>query len=247
VTGERENSFRIEILVFEGCPHAGAAISLVKRVVENLAPEASVEVIDVDSPEKAAKLGFLGSPSVRVNDQDIEQRSSNRGNLCCRRYAGKGVPPEWMVEAAILRALQPAGILFLCVGNSARSQMAEGIARSIAPAGVRIASAGSKPTRVRPEAIAVLREIDIDISGYRSKAICEIPAAEVDTVITLCGEEECPIFSGRVRRLHWGFADPAAYHGKEEDRLEEFRHTRDELLRRIQALFIGGKPAKQPG
>ena len=239
---QRENPIRVEILVFEGCPHAGEAISLVKSVVKNLAQETSVDVIDVDSPEKAAELGFLGSPSIRVNGQDIEQRGSSHGALCCRTYAGEGVPPEWMVEAAIIRALQPAGILFLCVGNSARSQMAEGIARSLAPAGVRIASAGSKPTHVRPEAIAVLREIGIDISGHRSKAVSEISLAGIDTVITLCGEEECPIFSGRVRRLHWGFADPAAYHGKEGDRLEEFRHTRDELLRRIQALFIMGKP-----
>jgi arsenate reductase (thioredoxin) len=244
VACERENPMRVEVLAFEGCPHAGAAISLVKRVVENLAPEASVEVIDVDSPEKAAELGFLGSPSIRVNGQDIEQRGSSRGDLCCRTYAGEGVPPEWMVEAAILRALEPVGILFLCVGNSARSQMAEGIARSIAPAQVRIASAGSRPTFVRPEAIAVLQEIGVDISGYRSKAVSEISPAGIDTVITLCGEEECPIFSGHVRRLHWGLADPAAYHGKEGDRLEEFRHTRDELRRRIQALFIGGKPAK---
>ena len=92
------------------------------------------------------------------------------------------------------------GVLFLCVANSARSQMAEGIARLLAPAGTKIWSAGSRPTSVQPEAIAVLKEIGIDISGHRAKAVAEIPAAEVDAVITLCGEEECPVFLGGGER-----------------------------------------------
>ena len=93
----------------------------------------------------------------------------------------------------------PKGILFLCVANSARSQMAEGIARSLAPPGVKIWSAGSRPTKVRPEAIEVLKEIGIDISEHRSKAVAEIPADDVDTVITLCAEEECPVFLGKAK------------------------------------------------
>ena len=102
-----------------------------------------------------------------------------------------------MLEAAILRVLKPEGILFLCVANSARSQMAEGIARSLAPAYVGIESAGSRPTNVRPEAIAVLGEIGIDISGHRAKAVSEILSDGIDTVITLCAEEECPIYAKR--------------------------------------------------
>ena len=128
------------------------------------------------------------------------------------------------------------GILFLCVANSARSQMAEGIARSLVPPGIRVWSAGSNPTRVRSEAIAVMREIGIDISGYRSKAVTEVPAAEIDTVITLCGEEECPVFFGKAARLHWGLPDPAAFSGSEEDKLAAFRNMRDDLRRRIEAL-----------
>ena len=131
------------------------------------------------------------------------------------------------------------GILFLCVANSARSQLAEGIARSVAPAGTKVWSAGSRPTSVRPEAIAVLEEIGIDISRHRSKAVAEIPAAEVDTVITLCGEEECPLFLGQATRLHWGLPDPAAVAGSEQDRLNAFRRTRDELRRRLEAFFAG--------
>jgi arsenate reductase len=237
---------RVEVLVFEGCPHAGAAMALVREVAARIAPDASVDRIDIDTAEKVAALRFLGSPSVRVNGEDLERRSTNRGTLCCRTYAGEGVPPEWMVEAAILRALKPEGILFLCVANSARSQMAEGIARSLAPAQVRIWSAGSRPTSVRPEAVAVLREIGIDISGHRSKAVSEIPADGIDTVITLCDEEECPIFAGKARRLHWGLPDPGAIQRSEEDRLDAFRRTRYELLRRIAALFAGGEHAGGP-
>ncbi len=131
------------------------------------------------------------------------------------------------------------GILFLCVANSARSQIAEGVARSMAPAGTTVWSAGSRPTSVRPEAIAVLREIGLDISSHRSKAVAEIPASEVDTVITLCGEEECPLFFGQATRLHWGLPDPAAVTGSLEERLDAFRHTRDELRRRLAAFFAG--------
>jgi protein-tyrosine-phosphatase len=129
------------------------------------------------------------------------------------------------------------GVLFLCVANSARSQMAEGIARSLAPVGTKLWSAGSRPTSVRPEAITALKEIGIDISRHRAKAVAEIPAAEVDTVITLCGEEECPLFLGKATRLHWGLPDPAAVDGSETERLDAFRKVRDELRRRISEFF----------
>ena len=115
--------------------------------------------------------------------------------------------------------------------------MAEGIAKSLAPSGVKIWSAGSRPTSVRPEAIAVMREIGIDISSSRSKSVSEIPPDEADTVITLCAEEECPLFLGKAHRLHWGMPDPAAAGGSEKDRLDAFRSTRDELQRRITDLF----------
>lgn len=145
-----------------------------------------------------------------------------------------------MIEAAILRALRPRHILFLCVANSARSQMAEGIARSLAPPGVIVSSAGSSPASVRPEAIQVLREIGIDISGHRSKGLDSIDAGSVDAVITLCAEEICPTCLGKARRLHWGLPDPAAETGTEEARLRTFRSVRDELLRRLKVLFNHG-------
>lgn len=148
-------------------------------------------------------------------------------------------PEKWMAEAAALRASRPRHILFLCVANSARSQMAEGIARSLAPEGVQVSSAGSAPLSVRPEAVRVLGEIGIDISKHHSKGLDAIDASSVDAVITLCAEEVCPAFLGKARRIHWGLPDPAAVAGAEETRLAVFRKVRDGLLRRITALLVG--------
>jgi len=145
-------------------------------------------------------------------------------------------PPEWHVEAAALRALAPRHILFMCVANSARSQLAEGIARSLAPAGVTISSAGSVPTSVRPQAIAVLDEIGIDISGHTSSGVDDVQRP-VDAVITLCAEEVCPVWLGDAWRLHWGLPDPAGLEGTEEEKLEAFRSVRDELRGRLSVLL----------
>ncbi len=234
---------RIEVLAFDGCPHAEAATQLAHKVAGRLGPGITVDRVEVDSPERAAELGFLGSPSIRVNGKDVEGKTTSSGRLCCRTYEGGfGIPPEWLVEAAVLRALAPRGVLFLCVANSARSQLAEGIARFLAPPGITVWSAGSKPTRVRPEAIAALAEIGIDISHHRSKDVSEIPPPEVDTVITLCGEEECPVFLGKARRLHWGLPDPAGVDGSEADRADAFRRTRDELRRRLGVVLARSRP-----
>ncbi|MDD5763015.1 MAG: arsenate reductase ArsC [bacterium] len=146
-------------------------------------------------------------------------------------------PADWRTEAAELRAERPKHILFLCVANSARSQMAEGIARSLAPQGVTVSSAGSSPASVRPQAIQALEEIGIDISGHHSKGLDSIDAESVDAVITLCAEEVCPVFLGKAVRIHWGLPDPAAVTGTEENRLNAFRSVRDELRRRLKVLF----------
>ncbi len=135
----------------------------------------------------------------------------------------------------MLRALAPRGLLFLCVANSARSQLAEGLARSLAPAGVWIGSGGSEPSAVRPEAIEVLAELGLDISGHHGKSVDDAPRDRVEAVITLCAEEVCPVYLGRAHRVHWGLPDPAAVEG--EARLDAFRATRDELHRRLSVLF----------
>ena len=150
-----------------------------------------------------------------------------------------------MLEAAILRALAPRHLLFLCVQNSARSQLAEGVARFLAPPGVTVSSAGSSPAFVRPQAIQVLKEVGIDISGQRSKSVDEIDAASVAAVVTLCAEEVCPVFLGKALRLHWGLPDPAKATGDDEARLGAFRAVRDELFRRMKLMFEGwGQPTK---
>lgn len=145
--------------------------------------------------------------------------------------------PDWMADVEKLRALRPRHILFLCVQNSARSQLAEGIARFLAPPEVTISSAGSSPAFVRPQAIQVLKEIGIDITAHRSKAIEEIDAASVDAVVTLCAEEVCPVFLGAAVRLHWSLPDPAKSPGDDAARLDAFRATRDELFRRLKLVL----------
>jgi arsenate reductase len=129
-------------------------------------------------------------------------------------------------------------VLFLCVANSARSQMAEGLARALLGPEVEVLSAGSKPSRVNPYAIEVMSEIGIDISGHRSKSVDEMAAESIDAVITLCAEEVCPILPGRVRRLHWPIADPASDdpHLTRADLLGRFRVARDEIKGRIVTL-----------
>jgi arsenite/tail-anchored protein-transporting ATPase len=150
------------------------------------------------------------------------------------------VSDSWKTDAASLRAAKPKHILFLCVANSARSQMAEGIARALAPAGVKVSSAGSAPSKVNPLAIKVLAEIGIDISKHHSKSVADIPPADVDLVVTLCSEEECPLFLGKATRLHWGLPDPGAAQGDEAAKLKSFRDVRDEISLRLARVFSPG-------
>ena len=144
--------------------------------------------------------------------------------------------PDWHVEALVLRGLAPRHVLFLCVANSARSQLAEGIGGSVAPLGVRVSSAGSEPTSVRPQAVEVLREIGIDVGDHRSKGMDEVERP-VDAVITLCAEEVCPVWLEGAWRLHWGLPDPAGVEGTAEEKLDAFRGAREELRHRLGVLF----------
>ncbi|MGA3076252.1 MAG: arsenate reductase ArsC [Bryobacteraceae bacterium] len=136
-----------------------------------------------------------------------------------------------------------ARVLILCTGNSARSQMAEGLLRHDAGDGFDVESAGTRPSRVRPEAIAVMRELGIDISGHRSKSVDEFAGQQFDYVLTVCDKarESCPIYPGHSNRLHHRFDDPAAVDGDEEARLAAFRRVRDE----IRDYLRGFPPASQ--
>jgi arsenate reductase len=128
-------------------------------------------------------------------------------------------------------------ILFLCVANSARSQLGEGLARRMFP-GFRIQSAGSRPSRVNPHAIEALAERGIDASTHTSKPVSDIDPADLDLVITLCAEEVCPAFLGRAERLHWPIPDPASDDPSltADDLKARFRGARDEIARRLEAL-----------
>ncbi len=129
-------------------------------------------------------------------------------------------------------------ILFLCVANSARSQLAEGLARRLLGDRVRVQSAGSKPSRVNPYAVDVAREVGVDLTAHTSKSVDTIDLASVDTVITLCAEEVCPVFLGKARRIHWPISDPASDDPSlsRDEMLARFRTARDEIAGRLRVF-----------
>ena len=131
-------------------------------------------------------------------------------------------------------------VLFLCVHNSARSQMAEGLLRARGADQYEAFSAGSEATEVRPLAIRAMGDVGIDITGQRSKTSAEFTGQEFDYVITVCDDakEACPYFPGARRRLNWSFEDPAAATGSEDERLEVFRRVRDQIAVRIDGELL---------
>ena len=133
-------------------------------------------------------------------------------------------------------------VLILCTGNSARSQMAEGLLRHDAGRRFSVESAGTRPGIVRPEAIAVMRELGIDIAGHRSKSVAEFEGQQFDVVITVCdnARESCPVFFGASERRHHDFEDPAAAEGSDEVRLAAFRRVRDQLRAYLRDFAPGG-------
>jgi arsenate reductase len=134
-------------------------------------------------------------------------------------------------------------ILILCTGNSARSQMGEGLLRSLSHGAAEVYSAGTHPSRVNPLAIEAMKEAGIDISGHRSKSVEEFAGQRFDVVITVCdnARENCPIFPGAPERLHWSYPDPAAAEGSLEERLRAFREVRDDLRQKLQS-FLDSHP-----
>jgi arsenate reductase (thioredoxin) len=134
--------------------------------------------------------------------------------------------------------MTPRSILFLCVANSARSQLAEALGRMIFGDRVLVQSAGSEPSTVNPYAVEVMRELGVDLAAHRSKSVQTIDPATVDTVITLCAEEVCPVFLGNARRLHWPIPDPASKDPSipREEMLTRFRTARDWIRGRLEVL-----------
>jgi arsenate reductase len=134
-------------------------------------------------------------------------------------------------------------VLILCTGNSARSQMAEGLLRHDGGERFEVESAGVISSFVRPQAIEAMREIDIDISGQRSKSVEEFNGQNFDYVITVCdnAKESCPVFPGDVQRVHWSFDDPAEASGDEAEKLALFRRVRNEISNRLREFILRDK------
>jgi arsenate reductase len=130
-------------------------------------------------------------------------------------------------------------ILVLCTGNSARSQMAEGLFRAAGGRAWEVESAGIRPSQVRPEAVAVMSEIGVDLSGHRSKSVDEFAGRSFDYIVTVCDQarDQCPVFPAGTERIHWSFKDPAAVQGSEEERLDAFRRIRDQIRRKVDEFF----------
>ena len=150
-----------------------------------------------------------------------------------------------MNAPAVVEGGAPIRVLFICTGNSARSQMAEALLRRAGGDRFAVASAGTEPKGVNPLAIRALAEVGIDISGARSKSLLEFLDQPFDVVVTVCdrARESCPVFPGAERTLHWSLDDPAEATGSEEERLEVFRATRSEIQRRIRRFVREESPA----
>jgi arsenate reductase len=137
-------------------------------------------------------------------------------------------------------------VLVLCTGNSARSQMGEGLFRAEGGGEFEVFSGGTKPSFVRPKAIAVMNEIGIDISGHQSKSVDEFVGQPFDYVVTVCdnARDTCPVFPAGTERIHWSFEDPAAVEGTEPKRLEAFRRTRELIHERVKTFYRDHVPAR---
>jgi arsenate reductase len=144
-------------------------------------------------------------------------------------------------------SVEPIRVLFVCTGNSARSQIAEALLRDFGGADFEVFSAGTEPKSVNPYAVRVLAEIEIDWSGARSKSVTEFLGRPFDYVITVCdrARQTCPVFPGNHNTLHWGLDDPAEVEGTDERKLEAFRRTRTEVATRLRPFIELARRARR--
>ena len=247
----------IKFLRFSDCPTAPEALEKLRAVLDRASVQAEVTVIDITSEEDVQRHRFLGSPTIQINGHDIEM--TRRGDLPvhgCRIYetpdGPNGVPDETLIRDAIARAIGPrVKILFLCTGNSCRSQMAEGWTRRLKGDVIDAVSAGTIPAGVNPRAVAVMGEAGVDITAQQSKHVAEFLDTGIDYVVTLCGSaaETCPVFPGNTVQVHRGFDDPphlAEGAATEEDALGHYRRVRDEIRAFVLTLPDSVQDAPQP-
>ena len=233
--------------MFDGCPHADAAIRAGHSGRERLGPGITVERVDVDTPERAAELGFPGSPSIRVNGADIEGKTASAGRLCCRTYeGGAGFRPSGSSRLPCCGRWRRAA----CCSCAWRTRPAASWQRASPDRWRRPASRSGPRGRSR-RASGRKRSPRSPRSASTSRTTGPSPCprfrpARSTRSITLCGEEECPVFLGKARRLHWGLPDPAGVGGSDADRADAFRRTRDELRRRLGVVFDQDAPSGTP-
>lgn len=224
----------VEIRYFDGCPNWRDTDELVRRMVKELAVDAVVSHRLVETPEEAERLDFVGSPSVLVDGVDPFMEPGAAVGLSCRVYRTEsgfaGSPSETQLRSAIEAASLPA-VVFLCVHNAGRSQMAAGWARHLGGDRLRVFSGGSNPgAEVNPAAVAVMSEMGIDISGAAPQRWTDEIVRSADVVVTMGCGDECPFFSG-VRYEDWALDDPAGLP------VEQVRPIRDEIRSHVEDLL----------
>ena len=237
----------IRLLTFKGCPSGPQTAELLNKVLAEEGIEVPVEIVDVPDLESAIKERSLGSPSIQIDGVDIELARRN-DSPChgCRLYKGDsgptGLPPKELIREAIRCATRSkTTILFLCTGNSCRSQMAEGWARHLKPGAIEAYSAGIETHGLNPLAVQVMAEAGADISSQRSKHVDELKHMVFDYVVTVCGHanEHCPMFPGRTKVIHVGFDDPPALAKEvadEREVLNIYRRVRDDIRQFVESL-----------
>jgi len=237
----------IRFLSFEGCPGIEPTLARLREVMVAERVECPIDMVDVPDEAAAEREGFIGSPSIQINGLDIEPgRRSDLPCFGCRVYPnGEPVPPEALIADALRNAMTPKlKVLFLCTGNSCRSQMAEGWARALKGDAIDAYSAGIETHGLNPNAVKVMAEVGVDISGHRSELVDDLMAVEFDYVVTVCGHahESCPMFPGKAKVIHVGFDDPpslAKTAASEEEALNHYRRVRDEIRGFVETLPAG--------
>ena len=239
---------KIRLLTFDGCPSGPEAHRVLQEVLDEEGLSVAIERVEIVDIETARLERFLGSPSIQIDGLDIEE-SRRAEHAChgCRLYreesVATGVPPKELLRSALRRASGPkARVLFLCTGNSCRSQMAEGWARAIKGDVIEAYSAGIETHGLNPNAVKVMAEVGVDISRQTSKTTDAVRDVPFDYVVTVCGHanETCPAWLGsKAKVVHVGFDDPpvlAKSAKTEEETLNHYRRVRDEIAAFVRML-----------